>query len=662
MKTIKKILVANRGEIAIRIFRTCYEMGIRTVAVFSDADKNALFVEKADEAICIGGTHASESYLVQDKIIAAAKRSGADAIHPGYGFLSENASFSKRCKDESIIFIGPSAEVITKLGSKIGAKEIAKKAGVPTVPGYNGEDQSAARFKYEAEEIGYPVLIKASAGGGGKGMRIVNSAGELENAVESAKREAEKSFGDGSLLIEKYFPKAKHIEFQIFGDEHGNYFHLLDRECSMQRRYQKVIEESPSPSLTDELRKEMGEAAVALAKAVKYTNAGTVEFLLAPASGKREAAFYFLEVNTRLQVEHPVTEAITLTDLVQMQIQAAGGKEVEPILADDFKPFMHAIECRICAEDAENNFFPATGPVLFYNEPEMSGMRYDSGIDTGSEVSVHYDSMIAKVISIAETRAESIQQMLYALDNYAVLGVTTNKDFLKDLIQHPAFIDGSFDTKLIERDFSSYKNQPNEMALHEISAAAFLNDWFSRRRVEKFSHSLNGWRNISYQPQFYEVEFNGEKLKLEYRYKQGNKFEISIGGKNYNIELIRAEENDIIFLFENHRQAFFIARKNGDVFVQHPSAGTFKLKEVPRFTEPGAALTKGGYTAPMPGEIVKVLVKPGEKVLSGKGLLIMSSMKMETTIEAHSDGEVEEVFVVEKNFVEAGTVLVKMKS
>src|ERR1043165_1280379 len=329
MKTIQKILVANRGEIAIRIFRTCYEMGIKTVAVFSDADKNALFVDKADEAICIGGAHASESYLVQDKIIAAAKQTGADAIHPGYGFLSENASFSKRCKDEGIIFIGPSAEVITKLGSKIGAKEIAKAANVPTVPGYNGEEQSTARFKYEAEEIGYPVLIKASAGGGGKGMRIVNSAGEIENAVESAKREAEKSFGDGKLLIEKYFPKAKHIEFQIFGDEHGNYFHLLERECSMQRRYQKVIEESPSPSLTEELRAEMGEAAVALAKAVKYTGAGTVEFLFSAA----DSTFYFLEVNTRLQVEHPVTESITMTDLVQMQIRAAEGKVVEPVLA-----------------------------------------------------------------------------------------------------------------------------------------------------------------------------------------------------------------------------------------------------------------------------------------------------------------------------------------
>ncbi len=662
MKSIKKVLVANRGEIAIRVFRTCYEMGVKTVAVFSDADKNSLFVEKADEAICIGGANASESYLVQDKIIAAAKQTCADAIHPGYGFLSENASFAKRCKDEGIIFIGPSAEVIQKLGSKIGAKEIAKSAGVPTVPGYSGEDQSTGRLKYEAEEIGYPVLIKASAGGGGKGMRIVNSAAELESAIESAKREAEKSFSDGSLLLEKYFPRAKHIEFQIFGDEHGNHFHLLERECSMQRRYQKVIEECPSPSLTEAMRAEMGEAAVAIARAVNYTNAGTVEFLFSPATEQAEAAYYFLEVNTRLQVEHPVTESVTFTDLVQMQLMAAEGRVVESRINDEFAPMMHAIECRICAEDAENNFFPSTGSILFCNQPPLAGIRYDSGIESGSEVSVHYDSMVAKVIAIGEDRAGAIQQMLYALDQYAVLGVTTNTGFLKDLLQHPGFIDGTFDTKLIERDFSDYKKQPTEAVLHEISVAAFLYDWYERRQFEKMSHTLNGWRNIFYQAQFYEVEFGGQKVKVEYTYLQNNLFDVAIGGTKYTAELMGADENQIVYQLNNHVQSYFIARKNEDIFVHHRSAGSFKLKEVPRFTEPGAALQKGGYSAPMPGEIVKVLVKAGDKVQSGKGLLVMSSMKMETTIEAHSDGEVEEVFVSEKNFVEAGTVLLKMKS
>ncbi|HLP50729.1 MAG TPA: biotin/lipoyl-containing protein, partial [Chitinophagales bacterium] len=423
------------------------------------------------------------------------------------------------------------------------------------------------------------------------------------------------------------------------------------------------IEESPSPSINEDLRKEMGEAAVALARAVKYTNAGTVEFLFAPATKNSDAAFYFLEVNTRLQVEHPVTEEVTLTDLVQMQILAAEGKVVEPVLADDFKPFVHAIECRICAEDAENNFFPSTGTILYYEEPEMTGIRYDSGVETGSEIPVHYDSMIAKVISVAETREGSIQQMLHALDNYAVLGITTNKDFLKDLLSHPSFIDGSFDTKLIERDFSDYKNSADEKAINEVAVAAFLYDWNNRRALgEKVSHTLNGWRGIFYQPQFYELEYAEEKIRVDYRYLQNMQFEVTIHGTSYSVEFTGADDNYISFVLGNHRQSYLIATSKDGVFVQHPSAGSFRLKEVPRFTEPGAALAKGGYTAPMPGEIVKVLVKAGDKVSSGKGLLVMSSMKMETTIEAHSDGEVEEVFVAEKNFVEAGTVLVKMKA
>ncbi len=653
---IKKILVANRGEIAIRVMRTAAEMGIKTVAVFSEADKNALFVKRADEAICIGGNAAAESYLVQDKIIAAAKQTGADAIHPGYGFLSENATFSKRCADEGIIFIGPSADVITQLGSKIGAKEIAIKAKVPTVPGYNGKDQTTATLKKEAEKIGFPVLIKASAGGGGKGMRIVNSASESETAIDAAKREAEKSFGDGTVLIEKYFPKAKHIEIQIFGDAHENYIHLFERECSMQRRYQKVIEESPSPSLTNELREQMGKAAVQLAAAVKYTGAGTVEFLYSA----EEKSFFFLEVNTRLQVEHPVTEETTGLDLVRLQIDVAQGKPLV-VKQNEIKQQGHSIECRICAEDAENNFFPATGEILFYNEPCLKGLRFDSGMQTGSEVPVHYDSMVAKVIATGKDRKEAIQKMLLGLDKYAVLGVTTNKDFQKELLQHKNFVDGSFDTKLIERDFSSYKKTPTEYEISEMAIAALLFDWSRRKQSEQVSHSLNGWRNIFYSTQNFEIEFAEQRIKLEYRYRQNNQFDVSNNGKTYSVELVSAKENQVVFSIENHRQSFFIAQNRNAIFIQHPTAGTFNFTLIPRFIEPGNAVAKGGYTAPMPGEIVKVLVKAGDKIQSGKGLLVMSSMKMETTIEAHTDGEVEEVFVTEKAFVEANTLLLKMK-
>jgi len=650
-----KILIANRGEIACRVMRTAKDMGIATVAVYSDADKDALFVKKADEAICIGGTHASESYLVQDKIIAAAKKVGADAIHPGYGFLSENASFSKRCKDEGIIFIGPSSDAIIAMGSKIGAKELMKKAGVPVVPGYNGGDQSITTLKKEAAKIGYPILIKASAGGGGKGMRIVNKEEELEAAVQGASREAEKSFGDGTLLMEKYFSSAKHIEFQIFGDEHGHYTHFFDRECSLQRRYQKVIEESPSPSLTPELRKQMGDAAVAAAKSINYTNAGTVEFIL-----DKSGNFYFLEVNTRLQVEHPVTEETTGLDLVRLQIEVAQGLPLSASV-ETVKQRGHAIECRINAEDPENNFFPDTGEIVFWHETPLVGLRYDSGVATGSKVDVFYDSMIAKVISHAATRSEAIQRMLLALDKTVILGVTTNRDFLKELLSNPAFIDGSFDTKLIEREYTNYKKATNDYALNGSAIAALLFDWNERTQHEPFAHSLNGWRSLSYQSQLFEIEIAGTKLKLEYTYQQQNKFEISINGQAHSVELVNATRHSLTIIIDGHRQTFFAAKNNNQIFVQHPTEGTYRFKEVPRFTEPGTSLNKSGYIAPMPGEVIKVLVKAGDKVQSGKGLLVMSSMKMETTIEAHSDGEVEEVFVADKQFVEADTVLLKMK-
>jgi acetyl-CoA carboxylase biotin carboxylase subunit len=652
---INKLLIANRGEIAIRIIRTARSMGIATVAVYSDADREALFVRMADEAVSIGGTHASDSYLVQDKIITVAKNVGADAIHPGYGFLSENASFSKRCEEEGIVFIGPSAAAITAMGSKIGAKELMKKANVPVVPGYNGADQSIATLKKEAEKIGYPILIKASAGGGGKGMRIVNKTDELESAIEGASREAAKSFGDGSLLMEKYFPSAKHIEFQIYGDKHGNYTHFFDRECSLQRRYQKVIEESPSPSLTPELRKQMGDAAVAAARSINYNNAGTVEFIL-----DKSGNFYFLEVNTRLQVEHPVTEETTGLDLVRLQIEVAQGMPLT-VSAETVRQKGHSIECRVCAEDPENNFFPATGDILYWHEPQLEGVRYDSGVASGSRVDVFYDSLISKVISKGGTRAEAIQRVVYALDHMAILGITTNKDFLKELLLHPDFINGSFDTKLIEREFTGYRKPVSDRAIHYSAIASLLYHWHERKQHEPFAHSLNGWRNISYQPLTYQPEYAGARLNIGYTYASPSLFNVTIGSDILSVQFISADRHKLTCVIDGHRQSFAIASGGGDVFVQNASHGTFRFKEVPRFTEPGAALSEGGYIAPMPGEVIKVLVKAGDKVKAGKGLLVMSSMKMETTIEAHSDGEVAEVFVTDKLFVEANTVLLKMK-
>lgn len=655
MKQIKKILVANRGEIALRIMRTIRQRSIICVGVFSDADRLAPYVRFADESIAIGGLSAAESYLDQDKIIAAAKRSGADAIHPGYGFLAENPTFAARCEKEGIIFIGPTSKVIQQLGSKAGAKEIMRNASVPVVPGYEGEDQSVGRFKYEAGEIGFPVLLKASAGGGGKGMRIVNSQSELESAIEAASREAEKSFGDGKLLMEKYFPKAKHIEVQIMGDQHGNYIHLNERECSMQRRYQKVIEEAPSPSLTPELRDSMTHAALEAARAVDYTGAGTVEFLL-----DDNQEYYFLEVNTRLQVEHPVTELTTGMDIVSMQIDIAQGKPLE-VKQEDVQSYGHSIECRICAEDPENGFFPATGKILQWLEPDaFMKVRFDTGVTTGSYVDVHYDSMLAKCITVSGTRKQAIADMVQALEETVVMGVTTNIQFLKELLRNPSFADGTFDTKLIEREYSDYKIKLSTVEKHELVMAAVVSGWVQRTDNLPFSPQLNGWRNVFYKAQEFAFDLKGETITGSYRRKKENTFEVTVEQETYAVELSLVTDNGVSLTVNNHLKHYLTTCNKHDFYVHHTNTGTFHLKQLPRFTEPGNDLKKDGYYSPMPGEVIKVLVKPGDKVANGQRLLIMSSMKMETTIEAHTEGTVEEVYVTEKSFIEANTALLKV--
>ena len=443
----KKILIANRGEIAIRIMRACKELGLPTVAVYSDADKHALHVRHADEAIHIGPAASKESYLAMEKIIAAAKQTNADAIHPGYGFLSENASFAAAVDSAGLTFIGPSSESIRLMGDKAESKIRMKDAGVPTVPGREGVERQED-FENAAKEIGYPVLVKAAAGGGGKGMRIVHAESELPEAIESARREALNAFGDERLLIEKYIAKAHHIEFQVFGDQHGNLVHLFERECSVQRRHQKIIEETPSPILTPEIRQQMGQAAVAAAKAVKYYNAGTVEFIFDPDL----SSFYFLEMNTRLQVEHPVTELVTGLDLVHWQIRVAAG-EPFPFSQDHFSQRGHAIECRVYAEDPANGFLPSTGKLLQYIEPHGPGIRLDSGFTLGNEVTHFYDPLLAKLIVYAENRETAIQRMQEALKNFIVHGVITNMDFMQALLAHPDFAYGEVTTGWVETDF-----------------------------------------------------------------------------------------------------------------------------------------------------------------------------------------------------------------
>jgi acetyl-CoA carboxylase biotin carboxylase subunit len=473
----KKILVANRGEIAIRIMRACKELGIRTVAVYSDADKNALHVQHADEAVHIGPAAPKESYLNVDKIIAAAQQTNADAIHPGDGVLSENASFAAAVASAQLTFIGPSTDSIRAMGDKAESKIRMKQAGVPTVPG-NENLESENDFRQAAAEIAYPVLVKAAAGGGGKGMRVVNEESELREAIESARREALNAFGDERLLIEKYVANAHHVEFQVFGDQHGNLVHLFERECSAQRRHQKIIEETPSPLLTPELREEMGRAAVAAAKAVGYSNAGTVEFIFDPnfSSLRRGSgqAFYFLEMNTRLQVEHPITELTVGLDLVHWQIRVAAGEKF-PFPQSHFTQRGHAIECRVYAEDSSNGFLPSTGVLLQFIEPRGPGIRVDSGFTAGDEVTHFYDPLLAKLIVHAENRGAAIQRMQAALKEFIVHGVTTNIDFLAAVLSHPDFAAGKISTRWVETTLESdsllSKLQERTSLLHTIAAA-----------------------------------------------------------------------------------------------------------------------------------------------------------------------------------------------
>jgi len=465
-KKIHKLLVANRGEIALRIMRSAKEMGIQTVAVFSEIDRTALHVKFADEAYCIGPAPSSESYLRMDKIIDAAKNAGADAIHPGYGFLSENEDFADLVKDAGIIFVGPSGDSMRTMGSKLAAKEAVAKFNVPLVPGTSTPIANVDEAKAIAKKIGYPILIKASAGGGGKGMRVVENENEFQSQMDRAISEATASFGDGAVFIEKYIAKPRHIEFQVFGDQHGNVVHLFDRECSIQRRHQKVVEEAPSPVLTTELRKKMGEAAVNAAKAAKYYNAGTIEFIL-----DEDMSFYFLEMNTRLQVEHPVTEMITGLDLVKLQIKIAEGEKL-PFTQDQLSIRGHAIEVRVCAEDPSNNFLPDIGTLETYRIPQGHGVRVDGGYEEGMTIPVQYDPLLAKLVVYAETRELAMDKMIRAISDFEITGVETTLGFGKFVMGHEAFRSGNFNTRFIENYFKAeYLSGERDIELEKLAAA-----------------------------------------------------------------------------------------------------------------------------------------------------------------------------------------------
>jgi len=654
---LSSILIANRGEISSRISRTCKKMGIQSIAVFSEADRNAPFVADADMAIFIGESTPAKSYLDQEKIIAAAKQVGAHGIHPGYGFLSENAGFAQRCAEEGLVFIGPNPEAIVAMGSKSKAKALMEAHHVPVVPGYKGEDQSVERLIKEAKNIGFPLLLKATAGGGGKGMRIVHEAPQLENAIAAAKRESKSAFGDDELIVEKYIKSGRHIEFQIFGDKHGNTIHLLERECSIQRRYQKVVEESPSPIMTDALRKEMGDAAVKAAQALKYDNAGTVEFIYDDQSGD----FYFLEVNTRLQVEHPVTEEITGLDLVQMQIESAQGLPLQ-IKQEEVTGSGYAVEVRLYAENPAENFMPVTGTIQNFKAPDVAGLRIESAIKSGSEISIYYDPMIAKIIVWDQSRMAAHMKMKYVLRHLQCQGMVTNQAFLLDLFDHPDFTKGQYDTHFIDQKMDLTQMSNQEENYKEAAIAATLYDWHQRNQKRSLLRNLpSGWRNNFIEPQKESFVIGEEEIDILYKYKNGI-FEIQLPHNDVNAQIISCTHHELKIELNGIIKTFAINTSDTEYYIHTPSIGNIHLTQKERFPIKEIEKIKGAYIAPMPSQIIKILLQAGDKVQSGQGLVILSSMKMENTIEATEDGIIEEVYVSEGENIEAGTLLIKMKS
>ena len=657
---IERLLIANRGEIARRIMRTCGELGIETVAVFSDADADAAFVHDADLAVALGGNTPAESYLRIDAIVDAAKRTGADAVHPGYGFLAENEAFARAVLEAGLIFVGPSPEVIAVMGSKLEAKRRMADAGVPLLPSQELTGLDEGQVEAAAAEIGYPILIKASAGGGGRGMRIVEAAADLAAAVAGAGREAASAFGDGTIYAERYVSPSRHVEVQIFGDGSGRVVHFHERECSIQRRHQKIIEEAPSPSLDDATRTALHAAAVTAGQAIGYTNAGTVEFLLG-ATSRSPAEFYFLEVNTRLQVEHPVTEEVLGFDLVRLQLEVAVGgavpqqHEIGPVDG-------HAIEARLYAEDPTRDFLPSTGRVLAFSVP--AGVRLDTAIDARGEVSQFYDPMMAKVIAKGPTRTAAARRLAAALAGTVVDGIVTNRDLLVRTLRHPEFLGDRGDSDFLIRNAPAELGRPlvegHDLALS--AAAGALAVQFERRAADRHTPAVTtGFRNVVTASQRRSFTVDDRTVDVCYLFRRGRLVSLAVDGVELpkprllsgSVDLIDLEVDGIRRRFDVH----IVDGHRRTVSVAGP-AGAVTMTAEPRFAEPEARVDPGSTVATMPGTIVSVNVEPGDRVTEGDVLLVMEAMKMELAIAATSPGVVSTVAVAAGDSVEAGAVLI----
>ena len=677
----KKILIANRGEIACRVAATCSRLGIKTVAVYSDADTHAKHVAACDEAVHIGGSSPKESYLRWETIIETALATGVQAIHPGYGFLSENDAFATACQAAGLVFIGPPASAIQAMGLKAESKQLMEKAGVPLVPGYHGANQEAAFLQSQADGMGYPVLIKASAGGGGKGMRIVEKAADFAAAFASCKREAINSFGDDAVLIEKYVQRPRHIEIQVFGDTLGNYVYLFERDCSVQRRHQKVLEEAPAPGLSEAMRQQMGATAVAAARAVDYVGAGTVEFIV-EQQPNGAMNFFFMEMNTRLQVEHPVTEAITGLDLVEWQLLVASGKPL-PLKQEQLRITGHAIEARICAENPDSQFLPATGQLKVYGLPSHVAFerttgssatvnaRVDSGVREGDTISPFYDSMIAKLIVHGETREQALARMDEALAKTHIVGLNTNVQFLRYVVRSDSFALANLDTGLIPREAAALFNQEPvgvELAVaaavaHTLQAEHAEADLGKVTSVNAWIDPLNkrdGWQSHGIRTRAFEFEFHGEKVTAQLRYLHDGALHLLVGDTsgtlNYSYTL-----SGFDISFAKHR---IIAKtyKNNDVVIVFTAKGATQIIAIDLLEHAGETHEEGGrLTAPMPGKVVSFAVKAGDKVVKGQALAVMDAMKMEHTIAAPADGVVQELLYQPGDQVVEGAELLKLE-
>ena len=671
-----KILIANRGEIACRVAATCAKMAIKTVAVYSDADAHAKHVAMCDETVHIGGNAPKDSYLRWEKIIEVAQATGAQAIHPGYGFLSENDAFATACKAAGLVFIGPPAGAIKAMGLKAESKQLMEKAGVPLVPGYHGSNQALALLQAESNRIGYPVLIKASAGGGGKGMRIVDKEADFAAALASCKREAINSFGDDAVLIEKYVQRPRHIEIQVFGDAHGNYVYLFERDCSVQRRHQKVLEEAPAPGLSEAMREQMGATAVAAARAVNYVGAGTVEFIV-EQKPDGSMQYFFMEMNTRLQVEHPVTEAITGLDLVEWQLRVASG-EVLPLKQEQLRIKGHAIEARICAESPDNQFLPATGSLHVYalppsvsferSENSTTSVRVDSGVREGDAISPYYDSMIAKLIVHGENREHALALMDAALAKTHIVGLNTNVQFLRYVVRSESFSKANLDTALIQREEKSLFNQEPIGTAYAVACAvayilasekACLIRTNSNNRWPDPWAQRDGWQSFGVQTRAFEFTFHGESIAAQLKYLHDGKIHLTLGDASSTLNYVKHnEEFDVECFGQRLTNKIYI---NNDIVGVFNSYGATQIIAIDLLKHASDVHEVGGrLTAPMPGKLISFNVKAGDTVAKGQALAVMDAMKMEHTISSPIDGVVLELLYLPGDQVVEGAELLKL--